>query len=130
MPIQWDKFGSFLGPDTKRLVNSNAKRLAAVGFTQQSRRPTLFRVDVEEWRIFADLDSTGEMKIWQMDCLPALYAFPDETEPPRCKECVLDIVRGILKENGVMVRRYFPDHGTHNHWTLEDEGRDEISVFR
>ncbi len=129
VPIQQDKLGSFLRADTRRLVNSNAKRLTAVGFAQQSKRPTLFRVDVNEWKIFADLDSTDVMRIWDVDCLPALYAFPDDPEPPRCKECVLDIVRGILEGNGVTVRRYFLDHGSHNHWTLGNQRRDELSVF-
>ena len=55
------------------------------------------------------------MKIWEVDCLPGLYTFPEDTEPPTCKECVLDIVRGILERNGVEIRRYFLDHGTHNH---------------
>ena len=121
VPIHQDRFGSFLRADTKRLVNSNARRLAAVGFVQQSRRPTLFRVDVDGWRIFADLDSTEVMRIWEVSSLPGLYAFPEDTEPPKCKECVLDIVRGILEGNGVIVRRYFLDPGTHNHWTPEDE---------
>ena len=116
-PITKDRFGSYLRSDTKRRVNTNARKLSAAGFTQQLRRPTLFRVDVDEWRIFADLDSTEVMKIWEVDCLPGLYAFPEDTEPPRCKECALDIVRGILERNGVEIRRYFLDHGTHNHWT-------------
>ncbi len=129
-PITQDRFGSYLRSDTKRRVNTNARKLSAAGFTQQLRRPTLFRVDVDEWRIFADLDSTEVMKIWEVDCLPGLYAFPEDTEPPRCKEYVLDIVRGILERNGVKIRRYFPDHGTHNHWTPEDDEGARLFLFQ
>ena len=80
--------------------------------------------------IFADLYSTDVIRIWEVDCLPGLYAFPEEPEPPKCKECLLDIVRGILEENGVRVRRYFLDHGTHNHWTPHDERWGASSCFK
>ena len=129
-PITQDRFGSYLRSDTKRRVNTNAGKLAAAGFRQQPKRPTLFRVDVDGWRIFADLDSTEVMKIWEVDCLPGFYAFPEDTEPPRCKECVLDIVRGILERNGVEIRRYFLDHGTHNHWTPDDDEGDRLFLFQ
>ena len=120
-PITQDKFESFLRADTRRLVNSNARKLAAAGFAQQPSRPTLFRVDADEWRIYADLDSTEVMRIWEVDCLPGLYAFPEDPAPPRCKECVLDIVRGIMEQHGLEARRYFMDHGSHNHWAPEQD---------
>ena len=56
-----------------------------------------------------------------MDCAPGLYAFPEDTKPPRCRECVLDTVREILEQNGVEIRRYFMDHGAHNYWAPDDE---------
>ena len=120
-PITQDRFGSFLRADTRRLVNNNARKLASAGFTQQPSRPTLFRADADEWKIYADLDSTEVMRIWEVDCLPGLYAFPEDTEPPRCKECVLDIVRGIMEQHDIEARRYFMDHGSHNHWTPEQD---------
>ena len=82
-PITQDKVQSFLRAETRKLVNNNARKLASAGFTQQPSRPTLFRADADEWKIYADLDSTEVMRIWEVDCLPGLYAFPEDTEPPR-----------------------------------------------
>ena len=73
----------------------------------------------EKWSIFADLDSTEEKRIWEVDCIPALYAFPafsEDPEPPSCRKCVVEIADAILKENGIEVRRDFMDSGEHNHW--------------
>ena len=113
--IRQDKFGSFLRLDTRRMVNENARKLSEIGFEQRPTRPTLFNARVEKWSIFADLDSTDVMRIWEVDCAPGLYAFPQDAEPPECRECVLEIVRTILEENGIAVRRYFMDPGGHNH---------------
>ena len=113
--IKQDKFGSFLRFDTRRMVNENAKKLVGIGFGQRPSRPTLFNVRAEKWSIFADLDSTDVMRIWEVDCAPGLYAFPQDTKPPECRECVLEIVRRILEENGIEVRRYFLDSRGHNH---------------
>ena len=113
--IKQDKFGSFLRFDTRRIVNENAEKLAGIGFAQRPSRSTLFNARVEKWSIFADLDSTDVMKIWEVDGTPGLYAFPEDAKPPECRECVLEIVRTILEENGIEVRRYFMDLGAHNH---------------
>ena len=115
-PIRQDKFGTFLRMDTSQQVNENARRLARIGFTQSHSRPTLFSVKVEEWSIYADLDSTEVMRIWDVGCAPGLYAFPAEPRPPKCRECVLETVRTILEENGIEIRRYFMDYGAHSHW--------------
>ena len=114
--IKQDKFGSFLRFDTRRMVNENAKKLVGIGFEQRPSRPTLFNVRAEQWSIFADLDSTDVMRIWEVDCAPGLYTFPQHAKPPECRECVLEIVRTVLEENGIEARRYFEDHGGHNHW--------------
>ncbi len=114
--IRQDKFGSFLRLDTRRMVNENARKLSGIGFEQRPTRPTLFNARVEKWSIFADLDSTDVRRIWEVDCAPGLYAFPQDAKPSECRECVLEIVRTILKENGIEVRRYFMDPGGHDHW--------------
>ena len=56
-----------------------------IGFGQQPKRPTLFRVKVDGWTVYADLDSTEVMKIWEVDCAPGLYAFPEHAKPPKCR---------------------------------------------
>ena len=122
--INQDKFGSFLSFDTRRMVNEKAKQLAGIGFAQRPSRPTLFNVRVEKWSIFADLDSTQEKRIWEVDCIPALYAFPassEDPEHPNCGKCVVEIANAILKENGIEVSRYFIDSYTHNHWVRSQE---------
>ena len=113
--ITKDRYGSFLRSDTRRRVNINARKLADAGFIQQQSRPTLFKVKVNHWNIYADLDSTEVMRIWEVDCEPGLYAFPEEVDLPECRECVLEIFREILEQNGIKIRRYFMDHGIHNH---------------
>ena len=61
------------------------------------------------------------MRIWEVDCAPGLYAFPQDTKPPECRQCVLEIVRTILEENRIEIRRYFLDSGGHNHWVRSQE---------
>ena len=111
-----DKHGSFLRADTKQRVNRNARLLEKLGFLQQNSRPTLFKLQIPQWAIYADLDSTEVMRIWEVDCQPGLYAFPQEAEPPKCRECLLEFVRQILERHGIGVRHYFMDHSSHNHW--------------
>ena len=118
-PITEDKFGSFLRADTRRQINQNARKLAELGFSQQSSRNTLFKVQLDGWAIYADLDSTDVMRIWEVNCAPGIYAFPQDVKPPRCRECVLETVRDIMGENGVEIRRYFEDREEHNHWPPE-----------
>ena len=65
------------------------------------------------------------MKIWEMNCTPALYAFPENEEPPRCNECVLDTIREILEQNRVETRRYVMDQKMHNH-PIPDETEPDI----
>lgn len=117
--ITKDRYGSLLRADTRGRVNRNARMLAALGFRQQDSRPTLFKVQIDQRSIYADLDSTEVMRIWEVDCAAGLYVFSQDPEPPRCRGCVLDVVRGILEENGVEIRRYFMDYGGHNHWNRE-----------
>ena len=121
VPITQDRYDAHLRPDTRRRVNENARRLAMIGFGQQPKRPTLFRVKVDGWTVYADLDSTEVMKIWEVDCAPGLYAFPEHAKPPKCRECVLEMVNAILEENGIETRRYFMDHGMHNHRGRSEE---------
>ena len=104
--IRQDRFGSFLRPDTRRTVNEYARKLAGIGFIQSHRRATLFNVRVDEWSIYADLDSTQVMRIWEVGCAPGLYAFPEEPAPPRCRECVVETVRKILEEKGIEIRGF------------------------
>ena len=121
VPITRDKYDARLRWDTRRQVNENAQRLARIGFRQQPSRPTLFRIKIEEWTIYGDLDSTDVVRIWEADCSPGLYAFPEHPKPPKCRECVLEIVRTILEENGIEARRYFLDSEAHNHrWWSEE----------
>ena len=82
VPITQDRYDAHLRPDTRRRVNENARRLVMIGFGQQPKRPTLFRVKVDGWTVYADLDSTEVMKIWEVDCAPGLYAFPEHAKPP------------------------------------------------
>ena len=120
-PINSDKFDARLRADTRRVVNGNARKLAWVGFQQQSRRPTLFKVPVDGWQIYADLDSTDVMRIWDVDCAPGLYAFPENAKPPKCRECVLEITGEILAENEIQLRRYFEDYRMHSHWKASED---------
>ena len=115
--ITKDRYDSFLRADTRSRVNKNARSLAELGFLQQKTRPTLFKVQIPQWTIYADLDSTEVMRIWEVDCEPGLYAFPQEVEPTKCRECLLEVVRQLLEQHEVAVRRYFMDHGWHNHST-------------
>ena len=105
-PITHDRFGSPLKKRTRDAVMHNAKLLVELGFVQQSKRPTLFLRREDRWKIYADLDSTDVMRIWEVDCNAALYAFP-EASPGR--ECLLKAVGENLSAYGVGVRRHFPD---------------------
>ncbi len=75
-PIRQDKFGSWLRRDTKETLNRRAKRVAQLGFSQSSNRATLFTVRISPWRIYVDFDSTDVRRIWEVDCEPTIYAFP------------------------------------------------------
>ena len=106
-PATHDKFGSPLKWQTRNAVMRNSGLLATLGFTQQPSRPTLFLLRAGDWKIYADLDSTDVMKIWEVDCNAALYAFPD-SHPFR--GCLLALVAKKLSEHGVGIRRHFEDH--------------------
>lgn len=107
--IQTDKYGSWLRRDTKDILNRRARRTAELGFRQQSSRPTLFKARAGQWTIYVDFDSTEVMRIWEVDCEPAIYAFPESDWAER--EMLLAEVARTLDGAGVPYRRYFEDDG-------------------
>ncbi len=110
--VTHDRYGSPLKTWTRNRIMANARKLAALGFRQQPKRPTLFLFQAEGRRIFADLDSTEVMRIWEVDCAPAIYSFP-ERNGPGCRECVLEFVELRLTKYGVIPRRHFEDRIGH-----------------
>ena len=108
-PIERDRFGSPLRRDTKATLNHRAKQIAVLGFKQQSSRPTLFKAKSGKWAVFVDLDSTDVMRIWEVDCEPAIYAFPQDDMGQR--EMLLTEVGRFLCQAGIPYRRYFMDDG-------------------
>ena len=104
--ITHDRYGAPLKWQTRDAVMRNARLLMKLGFTQQSSRPTLFLLQEGRWKIYADLDSTEIMRIWEVDCAAALYAFPKE-QPFR--GCLLAMIGRKLSEHGVEIRRHFED---------------------
>ena len=110
--IEKDRFGSFLRWDTKQTLNRHATKITSIGFQQQTSRPTLFRYQDEGWEIYADLDSTEVMRIWEVDCAPAVYAFGPENTV-HCRECILERLEKILTHHQLTVRRHFEDTTGH-----------------
>lgn len=121
MDITDDKDKNKLPQHLKDIVNHNARCLSAFGFIQQPSRPTLFRYQSTHWNVFADLDSTKVLSIWETNGTPALYAFPrargrDERRcRPDCRECVLETAEHKLKQAGIETRRHFMDERRHSH---------------
>lgn len=120
--ITHDKFNSPLFPAIRSTVNKHARALYNFGFAQQSRS-TLFMYETGYWQVYADLDSTDIMRIWEVNGEPALYAFTkrglEEVDcHPDCRECVLVKARESLLALGVPTRRYFYDaiHHSHTHY--------------
>ena len=109
-PILRDKYGAVLYPHVQNKIWRYAQRLIDLGFVQQSSRPTLFAYKIEGWRILADLDSTEVLRIWDVDCVPALYAFPMDRS---CRECLLTAVGALLEQNAIPHRRHFEDRIGH-----------------
>ena len=112
--ITQDKFGRTLYPKTRSEANQQALLIMTCGFTQQDSRPTLFKHETEFWNIYADIDSTKEIPIWETNADAAVYAFPknkkDERDcRPDCKRCVTSNTRRLLEKHGVSVRKYFHD---------------------
>lgn len=112
-PITHDKFGSPLRAHTQRKVMANARKLVGIGFEQQPKRPTLFLQEIGEWKVYADLDSTEVMRIWEVECQSALYAFR-KGRTDQCKECLLQSVGGRLCVFKVPYRRHFEDTDGHS----------------
>ena len=110
--IEKDQFGSFLKWRTKQTVNKYAIALASVGFQQQASRPTLFKYQKEGWNIYADLDSTKVMRIWEVNCAPAIYSMGPKSTP-HCRECLLERLEKILQYHHLPVRRHFEDRTGH-----------------
>ena len=111
--ITHDKFGSPLRRDTRERLTTYAYKLVWLGFSQAKKRPTLFQFRAGRWTVCADLDSTSVMKIWDVGCVPAVYAFGSPKEG--CRECLLEAVQWCLDQHSVPYRRYFEDMDGHNH---------------
>lgn len=113
--IVQDKFGSSLFPKAQSKTMANARKLIWLGFRQLSSRATLFRYTAEGWWIYADLDSTEVLRIWEVECVPAIYAFPiDRGNPQGCRECLLEEVQVLLDRYKCPWRRFFEDPGHHS----------------
>ena len=65
------------------------------------------------WEVYADLDSTEIMKIWEVGCVPALYAARRGKGSLFCRECLLEAVALRLDYFRVDYRRYFEDREGH-----------------
>ena len=111
--ITHDRYGSPLKWHTRKQVMVNARKLVWLGFQQQTKRPTLFLHQAGRWKIYADLDSTEVMRIWEVDCEPALYASGKDASG--CRECLLETVGEIFDQHKIPYRRYFEDPGVHDH---------------
>ncbi len=112
--VTHDRYGSPLRSGTRSTVMKHARRLAWLGFQQQPSRPTLFLYQVNGWKIYADLDSTEVMRIWEVNCVPAIYAFPLKGAS-QCRECILESVGFLLDKHLVPYRRHFEDSEGHDH---------------
>ena len=112
--ITQDRSCARLREETRLRIMANARRLIKLEFRQQERRPTLFLLQAGQRKIYADLDSTEVMRIWEVDCEPDLYSFPTEGGSG-CRECVLDGVGRIFDQNAIPYRRHFEDHIGHDH---------------
>ena len=112
-PMTHDRYGSPLKWHTRKKVMASAQKLARLGFQQQTKRPTLFLYQTGRWKIYADLDSTEVMRIWEVDCEPALYAFGKDAR--ECRECLLEAVGEIFSQHKISYRRHFEDPEVHDH---------------
>lgn len=110
-PITHDKFGSPLRRETRRQVNDYARRLEWLGFEQQASRATLLMYRSGGWKIYADLGGTEILRIWEVECVPAIYAFPDNDRVPHSAlhGHLLEQLGSVLESHGVPVRRHFED---------------------
>ena len=106
-PITQDKLGSWLRRDTRHILNQRANQVARLGFRQSGARATLFTASAGTWRMYVDFDSTDIIRIWEVDCEPAIYAFPEN--PPEQRELLLAALSEKLTMAKVPHRRYFPD---------------------
>lgn len=118
--ITQDQYGAQLFPRIRHVVNAHARALRDFGFVQQNSRPTLFLHETDHWKVYADLDSTRVMRIWEVGGEAAVYAFvkdgrAEEDCRPDCKYCVEKTTRERLRAAGVPIRRYVPDTGHHWH---------------
>ena len=106
-PITQDKSGTWLRRDTRDTLNQRAHQVARLGFHQSSKRATLFGAQAGPWKLYVDFDSTDVMRIWEVDCEPAVYAFPKTN--PQERELLLASLSEKLEQAGIPNRRYFPD---------------------
>ena len=111
-PITQDKFNNCLYPKIRRKVQAYAHRLTELGFKQQSSRPTLLKYQVRGWSLYADLGGTDILKIWEVEGIPAIYAFQiNKTKPvdETMREHLLHLLENTLKSSGMSCRRHFHD---------------------
>lgn len=125
--ITEDKYGARLRFETRRLVNERSRALRDFGFGQKIVRnrktgkrtqPTWFEMEIGDWQICADLDSTSVMRMWEVGCEPAItakprYNFKEENCKPNCGACVRDAFIKKINEAGIPTRTYFMDHSYH-----------------
>ena len=71
-PITHDLYGSPLKLQTKNTIMTHAKGLVRLEFKHQESRTTPFLFQSGKRKIYADLDSTEVMGIWQVNCEPAI----------------------------------------------------------
>ncbi len=108
--ISNDRFDNALWGATHLAVNANARRLADLGFQQQPLRASLFRIDINlpgfgKTSVYGDLGGTEDVKIWESEGIPALYAFPKHPK----RDDILNIIGNHLEKRGIPNRRHLPD---------------------
>lgn len=124
--IRRDRFGRSIKPRLASAAAKQARRIIRCGFKQQPSRPTLFKYETRYWCVFADIDSTKMMPIWETNAEAAVYAFPrnrgmwERRCVPDCRICVADKARKVLEGAGVRVRRYFS--ASDKHWHMAGSG--------
>lgn len=119
-PITHDRFGRTIYSRLGSAALRQATLIMRCGFAQQPSRPTLFKHETEYWNVFADIDSTKVLPIWETNADAAVYAFPkngmvERDCTPDCMACVTSKARRVLEKAGVRTRRYFLDNSHHWH---------------
>lgn len=113
-PVTRDRFDRPLYRSVRSEANEQALLIMRCGFEQQPSRPTLFKYETRFWRVYADIDSTKDMSMWETGAAAAVYTVTktrvDERDrTPDCERCVVDKAMRVLEDHGVHTRRYFQD---------------------